>query len=91
VNEGVPDHPEEGAPDSTGMAAPAVEEEEEEEEGGPPSLPMCPPLYTEHSSDVPHCPWAWEPPPPYTGPAHPPLEHTQTHTHLTHTHTQPDT
>ncbi|CAL8249278.1 unnamed protein product [Merluccius merluccius] len=29
----------------------------------------APPLYTEHSSDVPDCTWAWERPPPYSGPA----------------------
>ncbi|KAG7265226.1 hypothetical protein CRUP_017870, partial [Coryphaenoides rupestris] len=57
----------EGVPDSMGMAALAVVVEEVE--GGPPTLTMAPPLYTEHSSDVPDCTWAWEQPPPYMGPA----------------------
>ncbi|CAL8344936.1 unnamed protein product [Lota lota] len=51
---------EEGAPYSMEMVM---------EEMWAPIAAMAPPLYTQHSSDVPDCTWEWEQPPPYTGPA----------------------
>ncbi|CAL8331023.1 unnamed protein product [Arctogadus glacialis] len=51
---------EEGAPDSMEMVV---------EGKGVPIAAMSPPLYTQHSSDIPDCTLELEQPPPYTGPA----------------------